>query len=71
MKGDEMKLSGPWDQNRKYGEPHPLGWHAWFAWYPVEVNGDRYWLQTVDRKGSWWLPCEPVCGGCWHWEYRV
>jgi hypothetical protein len=33
-------------------------WHAWFAWYPVELpraagwrtGGDRVWLQWVERK---------------------
>lgn len=25
-------------------------WHNWFAWYPVNVDGVSYWLETVKRK---------------------
>lgn len=30
-------------------------WHRWFAWYPVRVSTwERAWLETVERKGTWW-----------------
>lgn len=54
----------------RYKDPHPLGWHKWFAWHPVSVNDKWVWLETVERNGWWWEPCEPVCGGRWHWDYR-
>lgn len=25
-------------------------WRPWFAWYPVQVDGEKVWLQTVERK---------------------
>lgn len=25
-------------------------WHTWFAWFPVKINGYRYWLEKVERK---------------------
>lgn len=28
--------------------PHP--WEKWFAWQPVEINGQRYWFTTVYRR---------------------
>jgi hypothetical protein len=27
-------------------------WHRWFAWYPITVDGDKYWLEFVYRKAS-------------------
>ena len=26
------------------------GWHQWFAWHPVKVNGRLTWLKTVYRR---------------------
>lgn len=25
------------------------GWHRWFAWYPVEIDGHYIWLETIER----------------------
>ena len=47
-------------------------WHRWFAWFPVFVGRDRYWLQTVERR--WGLV--PDQGSCEYlsdipgYEYR-
>ena len=31
-----------------------LGWHLWFAWYPVRVRSGRwYWLEHVKRQCFW------------------
>ena len=27
-----------------------LSWEPWFAWYPVQVHGERVWLTTVYRR---------------------
>jgi len=24
-------------------------WQTWFAWYPVDVEGKKVWLKTVER----------------------
>ena len=38
------------------------GWHRWFAWHPVVIDGQWVWLETVER--------------CWmesltdHWSYK-
>lgn len=26
-----------------------LSWHRWFAWYPVRILGQWYWLTYVAR----------------------
>ena len=25
-------------------------WHRWFAWYPVVIEGQWVWLETVERR---------------------
>ena len=25
-------------------------WEAWFAWYPLLINGQSVWLRTVERR---------------------
>jgi hypothetical protein len=25
-------------------------WYPWFAWYPVEIENEYVWLETVERK---------------------
>ena len=25
-------------------------WERWFAWYPLMINGQSVWLQTVERR---------------------
>ena len=25
-------------------------WHRWFAWYPVRIHDENYWLEYVLRK---------------------
>lgn len=25
-------------------------WTKWFAWYPVMINGERVWLESVFRR---------------------
>lgn len=52
------------------GDPHPLGWHSWFAWHPVCVNSEIRWLETVERNGTWWESINGDCAGRWSWEYR-
>lgn len=42
-------------------------WHPWFAWHPVRLGMECYWLEIVERKG------EVCCGydDCfWSYEYR-
>jgi hypothetical protein len=39
-------------------------WHRWFAWFPVEIEGRRHWLETVERR---WYGCHG--GDCT--EYRA
>ncbi len=47
---------------------HLVGWHFWYAWYPIKVTDGCYsqwvWLETVDRK---WTGTWADCG----WKYRV
>lgn len=28
-------------------------WHRWFAWYPVRIGSEIYWLETVERRRDW------------------
>jgi hypothetical protein len=25
-------------------------WEPWFVWYPLMINGQSVWLQTVERR---------------------
>ena len=25
-------------------------WHRYFAWHPVLIEGEHYWMQMVERK---------------------
>lgn len=57
----------------KWSKPAPgdLGkWHAWFAWYPVQLQREQHsktdtwvWLERVERR-EW----ASVGGG--GWEFR-
>lgn len=29
-------------------------WKPWFAWYPVDCEGDRVWLEWIERKREWY-----------------
>ena len=39
---------------------HIFTWHRWFAWYPVVVDDQWTWLETVEQRWdyndyySWW-----------------
>ena len=34
-------------------------WHRWFAWYPVEIHGDKVWGKMIYRKKHYiWLGIE-------------
>jgi hypothetical protein len=36
----------------------------WFAFLPVNINGDERWLETVTVKGYWWYGSY---SGNWWW----
>ena len=48
--------------------PNLREWHSWFAWFPVEINGEAVWWERVERKGTHYA------GGMgdewWEFEYR-
>jgi hypothetical protein len=29
------------------------GWHPWFAWHPVRIDGYLRWLRAVERRECW------------------
>lgn len=29
--------------------PEPSPWRKWFAWYPVEIDGENVWLEWIER----------------------
>lgn len=31
-------------------------WHKWFAWYPVVIDGENVWLETVERRACFSQP---------------
>jgi hypothetical protein len=53
----------------------PGQWHAWFAWYPVEVSAGKWiWLENVVRKRCYItrsppaaMMVSPVTG---YWKYK-
>ncbi len=36
--------------------PYKVPFVAWFAWYPVTVNGQQVWLKTVYRRPARMFP---------------
>ena len=36
-------------------------WHRWFAWHPVKIGHEWFWLETVLRRRVWWF-CMAGCG---------
>lgn len=38
-------------------------WRKYFAWFPVEINGSRYWLTPVYRRPNYVNDIQ------WGWEY--
>lgn len=39
-------------------------WHRWFAWFPIEYQGDAYWLCWVERRYDERLEGYIYSGGC-------
>mgnify|MGYP003409008801 CR=1 FL=1 len=37
---------------------------SWFAFIPINIGGDKRWLEFVSVKGYWWLGAS----GTWWWE---
>jgi|RhiMethySRZTD1v2_1073278.scaffolds.fasta_scaffold02088_7 hypothetical protein len=33
-----------------YARGASADWQPWFAWYPLTINGQSVWLQTVLRR---------------------
>uniref|UniRef100_A0A6M3IMD2 Uncharacterized protein n=1 Tax=viral metagenome TaxID=1070528 RepID=A0A6M3IMD2_9ZZZZ len=29
-----------------------IEWHRWFAWYPISIQENRFWLCYVERIGK-------------------
>jgi len=53
-------LQQEWDA----GECPLAEWHDWFAWHPVTVDGERVWLEKVQRKAYHYsTPSEDEFGG--------
>lgn len=49
------------------------GWHKWFAWYPVQLDTERWaWLETVERKLSIYKApySDELMEGCLDSEYK-
>jgi hypothetical protein len=43
-------------------------WRAWFAWYPLLINGQSVWLRTVQRRPEY---CEIAGVTQQYWMYRI
>ena len=37
----------------------------YFAWWPVEIDGDWRWLEWVEVRGYWW---QGQITERWYWE---
>ena len=37
----------------------------WFAFFPVEIDGEARWLEYVNVEGYWW---QGRSSGYWWWE---
>lgn len=45
-------------------------WQEWFAWRPVEQEGDVFWLVWLERRRLWSQPF-PGRPSYEYWEYRL
>jgi hypothetical protein len=53
----------------KCQEGDEIPWHKWFAWYPISVENEVLWLETVHRKGT--VTFDTYSGfPTVRWEYR-
>lgn len=48
-------------------KPVYVEWKPWFAWYPVDCEGERVWLEQIERKFCY--KCYTYETETW-WEYR-
>ena len=32
-----------------------MGWHKYFAWFPVSIKGEIFWLEYVERNYVGWF----------------
>lgn len=40
----------------KLREERPrLEWKPYFAWWPVQIEGQMVWLEWVKRRSEWWV----------------
>lgn len=46
-----MRFSIPEPPRRSLKE-----WRIWFAWFPVEIEGEFVWLERVLKRRHWYLP---------------
>lgn len=57
----------------KPNTPHPKTvWHQWFAWFPVRVDGEAVFMETIWRKGTRHVSYDPAYGDTivsWTFEY--
>lgn len=44
-------------------------WRKWFAWYPVDIDGYKYWLCYVERS-DYTLFYGPFTRPFWVTDYR-
>ena len=44
----QWKVPRQLSYNERFPKEKP--WHWWFAWYPVETDGVRIWLEWIPRR---------------------
>ena len=58
---------GPTPQERYHMK---LNWHDYFLLWPIRINGECVWLETVERRGRAWPHVNGEFSG-WVWKYRI
>ena len=43
-------FDGPWGTTYVPRKTEVSPWQSWFAWRPVTIHGNMYWLKTVYRR---------------------
>ena len=46
-------------------------WHDAFTWLPRRIDGECVWLETIERKGTFYPMQHMDDIARWVWEYRT
>lgn len=45
-------------------------WHKKFAWFPIKIDGTKYWLEFVERRMGLFIAATHISDPIFYCEYR-